>query len=71
MKPLTQLPDGAEVFIDTNIFVLAGAAGNLGAQCQDLLRPVLRPGPAARGKPAPQRSAHTINDAATRRLERC
>ncbi|GAB4443067.1 MAG: hypothetical protein OHK0015_42570 [Chloroflexi bacterium OHK40] len=37
MKPLTQLPDGAEVFIDTNIFVLAGAAGNLGTQCQELL----------------------------------
>lgn len=37
MRPLTPLPDGADVFIDTNIFVLAGAAGNLGAQCQELL----------------------------------
>jgi len=29
---ITQLPDGAGVFIDTNIVVLAGAAGSFGAQ---------------------------------------
>ena len=37
MKPLHQIPDGTAVFIDTNIFVLAGSSGTLGAQCQNLL----------------------------------
>jgi predicted nucleic acid-binding protein len=37
MKPLTQLPDGTTVFIDANIFVLAGSTGAIGIQCQELL----------------------------------
>jgi predicted nucleic acid-binding protein len=37
MKPLGQLPDGAAVFIDANIFVLAGSVGPIGLQCQELL----------------------------------
>lgn len=37
MKPLAQLPDDAAVFIDANIFVLAGSSGPIGQQCLDLL----------------------------------
>jgi predicted nucleic acid-binding protein len=37
MKSLEQLPDGTAVFIDTNIFVLAGSAGPIGLACQQLL----------------------------------
>lgn len=37
MKSLAQLPDGSAVFIDANIFVLAGSTGPLGEQCLELL----------------------------------
>jgi predicted nucleic acid-binding protein len=37
MKSLAQLPDGFAVFIDANIFVLAGSAGPIGEQCLQIL----------------------------------
>lgn len=40
MKPLAHLPDEAAVFIDTNIFVLAGSTGPIGLQCLAFLERV-------------------------------
>lgn len=37
MKPLAQLPVSTDVFIDANIFVLAGSTGPLGQHCLELL----------------------------------
>jgi predicted nucleic acid-binding protein len=38
--PLLHLPDGSGVFIDANIFVLAGSTGPLGEQCREFLERV-------------------------------
>ena len=37
MKPLAQQPDGAAVFVDANIFALAGGVGSIGHQCLEFL----------------------------------
>ena len=40
MKNLSAIPHGTQVFIDTNIFVLAGGDGRLAQQCRDFLNRV-------------------------------
>jgi predicted nucleic acid-binding protein len=37
MKNLSAIPRGTLVFVDTNILVLAGAAGGVAQQCRDFL----------------------------------